>query len=459
MCGIIGGFTTDIDRGVQALIHRGRDAQATMQVGTIAFGHTRLAILDLDPRSNQPFQYKDVTLVFNGEIWNYVSVRDDLIAQGYTFQTTGDTEVVAAALSCWGLDALLRLNGMFAIAWTTDGETLYLARDRFGEIPLHIAKQRPFLFASELKGLIALGAHPKSFADIDPGHYAVVTSRGIQQRPYYTPPIQPALVSLDHAAQRLYTLLDQAVTERTISDVPVCTLLSGGIDSSVIAYFAKRVFPNLVAYTAVYNKTSQDLKAARLVAEALDIPLVEVPVPVPSTQDLAQTIRCIEMPYKAQVEIGWACVKLAEAIRSDGYKVVFSGEGSDELWASYGFSYHALQKQDWHVYRRDLFLTQGRKNFPRSNKIFMSQTIECRLPFLNPSLVEYALSLPMQAVQDGKSRPKAVLQRAFEGRLPDLITKRAKVAFQDGMGLKDAIERDFPNPKMLYEAEYGKLYG
>src|SRR5262249_35566821 len=141
MCGIVGGFIPDVRRGVQALLHRGPDAQGTARVGDIALGHTRLAVLDPDPRSNQPFTYGKVRLVFNGEVWNYAEVRRELPALGSVFATAGDTEVVAAALDRWGPAALGKLNGMFALAWTTDGEVLHLARDRFGEVPLHVAKQ------------------------------------------------------------------------------------------------------------------------------------------------------------------------------------------------------------------------------------------------------------------------------------------------------------------------------
>lgn len=458
MCGIVGGYGDKVEQGVAALLHRGPDAQALIKVGKLTLGHTRLAILDLDPRSNQPFIYGKVTLVFNGEIWNYRQVRADLETLGLAFHTTGDTEVVAAALEAWGVNALPRLNGMFAIGWTMDGETLYLARDRFGEIPLHVAKQKPFYFASEKKALLAMGVHPKSIDDIGPGCYAVVTPGGWQHVPYYDAPITPHPIRREAAAPRLFSLIQQGATERAISDVPVCTLLSGGIDSSAIAYFLRQSVPGLVAYTAVYDPRSQDLRNARLIAQELGIELREVLVPLPTPADLGRVIECIEMDYKAQVEIGWPCLKLAEAMQADGFKVTFSGEGSDELWASYGFAYHALQTQDWHVYRKDLFLSQARKNFVRCNKIFMAHSIECRLPFLHPPLVEFALSLTQTAVQNGKAHPKAVIQDAFAGKLPDVVTRRPKVAFQDGMGIKDAIERVLPNPKRFYATEYHRLY-
>src|SRR5690606_20503727 len=104
-------------------------------------------------------------------------------------------------------------------------------------------------------------------------------------------------------------------------------------------------------------------------------------------------IQTIEQPFKAQIEIGWACLHLARQIAADGYRVTYSGEGSDELWASYGFAYHGIQQHGWYDYRRDLFLDQARKNFVRCNKIFMAASVECRLPFLSTPLVEYALSL------------------------------------------------------------------
>lgn len=458
MCGIVGGFTNSIELGVKALLHRGPDAQAVIQIGGLVLGHSRLAILDLDERSNQPFVYGQTTLVFNGEIWNYQALREELKGEGCRFKTTGDTEVLAAALDRWGVDALPKVNGMFAIAWTQDGETVYLARDRFGEIPLHIAKQCPFYFASELKALLALNAHPKSFDDIQPGHYAKVTKKGLQSISYYDISTAPAQVDKEAAASQLYNLLQNGTTERAISDVPVCTLLSGGIDSAIVASFLSQQVDDLVAYTAVYNPKSQDLQNARLVAKFLGIELREIYVPQPTTSDLSRVIQHIEMPYKAQIEIGWPCLKLAEAIQADGFKVTFSGEGSDELWASYGFAYHALQTQDWHQYRKDLFLSQARKNFVRCNKIFMTHSIECRLPFLHPPLVDYAISLPQNIVQDGRSRPKDILQKAFVGHLPDKITKRAKVAFQDGMGIKKAIEQVISNPRRFYNVEFSRLY-
>src|SRR5262249_19710798 len=147
MCGLAGGFVGEgvVRCGLAALRHRGPDATGVAALDRLTLGHVRLAILDLDPRSDQPFRYGRVTLSYNGELWNFAPVRAELQARGGRFATAGDTEVVAAALDRWGPEALPRLQGMFALAWTTDGEILHLARDRFGEVPLHVAVQRPFL--------------------------------------------------------------------------------------------------------------------------------------------------------------------------------------------------------------------------------------------------------------------------------------------------------------------------
>lgn len=459
MCGIVGGYSDRVAQGVAALRHRGPDCQDMVAIGGATLGHTRLSIIDIGSRSDQPFRYGDITLVFNGEIWNYKSLKTDLEKLGDRFTTLGDTEVLAAAINRWGTDALQKLDGMFACAWVYDGSQIFLARDKYGEIPLHIAKQKPFLFASEIKALLAMEAYPMSVTDIPPGSYAIASKKGIQLHQYYDIPMVKRDASLSQSSRELIPLVSSGVAERSISDVPVCTLLSGGIDSACVAYHLKKQIPGIVAYTAVFNPKSRDLRCAREVARALGMDLIEVKIPMPTADDLSSVIGAIEMDYKAQVEIGWACLKLAERMQSDGFRVTFSGEGSDELWASYGFAYHALKTQDWHQYRKNLFLSQSRKNFVRCNKIFMAHSIECRLPFLHFPLVEYAISLPRSAVQDGKSKPKAIIQNAYKGILPDSVASRPKVAFQDGLGLKEAISRSLVNPKAFYSSEFRKIYG
>jgi asparagine synthase (glutamine-hydrolysing) len=460
MCGIAGAFTPAIRAAGALLAHRGPDAEGTVTQGLLTLVHRRLAVLDPDPRSDQPFTYGAVTLAYNGECWNYRELRAELEREGCRFRTSGDTEVVAAALSRWGEAALPRLNGMFALAWTQDGgETVRVARDRFGEVPVYVGYRadRGAAFASERKVLRVLGWRGQ--VPVGPGEvWTLSPGTAPTRRRYHEQSARPGRIDRGAAARHLGELLAASCGERAISDVKVSTLLSGGIDSAAVALLLKDHVPGLVAYTAVMDPRSPDLKAAREVARFLSLTLVEVPVSRPTPADLSEVVRVIEMPSKAQVEIGWACMALARAMQVDRVKVTFSGEGSDELWASYGFSYHALKTKDWHAYRRDLFLGQAERNFARCNKVFMAYGIECRLPFLNPNLVSFALSLPREAVQDGSARPKAVLQDAFQGLLPERVTRRPKAAFQDALGLKAAIAATLPRPERFYRAEHARFY-
>lgn len=454
MCGLIGGIGVPRERALDAVAHRGPDARGAVAVGPYWLGHTRLAVLDLDARSDQPFAYGSVTLSYNGELWNHDELRAELRLLGRSFATPGDTEVVAAALDEWGVGALARMNGMFALAWVGRDGVLRLARDRYGEVPLHYVAGAAFAFSSELKGLQALGARAP-YADVGPGEVVSVAADGSSASSrWYDAPCLPVDVTLDDAAARLRVLVVEGAQARAISDVPVCTLLSGGIDSAAVAWALARVVPDLTAFVAVMDPKSPDVRAARETAEAIGIRLIEVAVAPPTPEDLARVVRVVEMPFKAQVEIGWACCALADEVGRRGFKVVFSGEGSDELWASYGFAYHALQREDWHAYRKRLFLDQARKNFARCNKVFMSRGVECRLPFLHPPLVEHALSLPRAAVQVGKSRLKAVMQEAFRGVLPARVVDRQKLAFQDGLGLKAAVAAVIHDPRRYYQSEF-----
>lgn len=426
-----------------AMSHRGPDARGVTSFGSVVLGHARLAILDLDQRSNQPFEYASGALTYNGELWNYRGLRSELEVLGHSFRTSGDTEVLAAALCEWGEDALLRLNGMFAFAWF-DGSSVLLSRDRFGEVPLHVGWRADgaFCFASELRGLAALGAEGGLM--VPPGERMIWRDGQLDISRWHVQGCTPT-EHLDPAGA-LHREVWLSVRERAISDVPVCVMLSGGIDSGVIASCLSREVRGLVAFTAYNDARSSDLRGARSVAEHLGIELREVFVPVPSSTDLDQAAQVIESrASRVQVELAWHCMQLAEAIREGGFKVAFSGEGSDELFASYGMSHFGIVKHGWHEYRRNLFLAQAFKNFPRCNKVFLWSGVEVRLPFLHPALVDLILSMSMDEVEHDARRKsgrrqKAVLRHAFASELPERVVWSPKVPFQVGTGIRAMIE-------------------
>lgn len=460
MCGIIGGFDIpQIEKGLQSIIHRGPDNQSIIQTDNIYFGHVRLSIIDTSSDSNQPFVYGSTTMIFNGTIWNYRELKDELNIET---KTSGDTEVLCALLDKYGIEGLNKVEGMFSIAFTQGDGSITIVRDRHGEVPLHYSLMTgifpSFSFCSEIKGLLAIGENGKTIKMLEPGSFIKVRSDySVEEGYWYN--IKEHIVDTstwDFDTSKIYirSSISKGSYERTISDVPVACLLSGGIDSAITTLITSQHIPNLVTYTAVHDENSKDLRSAREVAKYLGVELREVKVSPPSVDDINDVINTIEMPYKAQVEIGYPCVQLARRIHEDGFKVIMSGEGSDELWASYGMSYHGIKDKGWTNYRIELFGSQHRKNFSRCNKIFMKYGIECRLPFLNTQLVENALGLSQDKVWDGKSRPKAILQEAFRGELPDNIIDRKKVAFQDGMGIKSLYEDVVENPKTYYITQY-----
>lgn len=439
MCGIIGAYRQDIKEGLEALKHRGPDFRFQFQLGSFNFGHARLSILDPEVRSNQPFLFRNSILVYNGELWNYKELRTELQNIGYEFTTTGDTEVVSIALHHWGIDALERFNGMFALGWT-NGDECYLARDRFGEVPLYFIRQ-PFFFASERKALLKYGINN---AELFPaGHYfeydAVNPILENVALPYYSVSNNPIQYSkVDDVYSKLEKLLLDAVEERTIADVPICTLLSGGIDSSLITAILSKSYKDLVAYTAVFNEKSSDLKFARMLAKELNVKLVEVKINSPTLEDIEDTIWCIESPLKTQVEIAYPCIKLAQAIKSDGFKVTFSGDGSDEMFGSYRFAYYGIKEHGYKNYVRKLYSSLSYKNYIRNNKAFMAHGVEVRLPFANRQLVEYCLNWPEEFYNS--KNEKMILKSSMKNILPDYITKRHKIGFQDGLGIKSAFK-------------------
>jgi asparagine synthase (glutamine-hydrolysing) len=488
VCGLIAApAEVNLAEGLAAIAHRGPDAWRLICEDGISMGHARLAVQDLSRAAEQPFAWGPVTLAFNGELFNAPQLKAILLARDpeLVLRTTGDTEVLAIALAVLGPQrALPLLNGMFAVAWadTREPGRLFAARDRFGEVPLHVhgpvmgswppgkaprgTGWGPVIVASELKAFRAMGlkTRPHEIMDVPPGHWLTLDREGLAGCRAFADPVIPEPAKRTPALGapgRLRAALETAARRRAVADIPVCTLLSGGIDSAVIALELKALFPGLVAYTAVMDPGSPDLRAAREVAAELGISLREVIVPSPSATDLARVVDVIEMPFKAQVEIGWPCLHLAEAMARDGFRVTYSGEGADELFGSYGFSEFGIRAKGWDGYRRDIIAAQAIRNFPRVNKAFAAHGVEARLPFLDPGVVYLVMAMDRETVQSANSASgrKAVLQRAYQGDLPERILRRGKLAFQDGLGMREAAASAVHDPQRFYRAEYRRAYG
>jgi len=449
MCGIIGGYAAwsfDVAARLDLIRHRGPDGSGVCTIGPATHGHVRLSLLDLTDASAQPFRYGDAVLSFVGEIWNYRAVRAELEAQGVAFRTTGDTEVLAAALATWGDAALSRLEGMFAFAWSTPDRHI-LVRDRFGKVPLYVSRRGgAFAWASERKGLgrewPATALPPGTLLDLATGQVSA----------WYA---LPRTVADDRP---LIEVLEAGVRARLVADAPLCCLISGGLDSSLVLMLARRHKPDVVAYTAVLDQGSLDLRAARRLCREQQVRLIEVPVRAPTSQSLADAARVIEINSKAQIEIAALCIPLARAIAGDGFKACLSGEAADELFGGYGSLCIKGSKADdagWRALRIAQLEKMARGNFVRCNKAFMAAGVECRLPFMERALVERVLSMPKRACPPGKR----ALKQAAAGVIPPWIISRPKDTFQGASGMADAAARAVAYPAAFYRAEIMTQFG
>ncbi|HUB08463.1 MAG TPA: asparagine synthase (glutamine-hydrolyzing) [Myxococcales bacterium] len=381
MCGIAGRVNRDRDHLVDAralaamsrlMVHRGPDGEGSWLDGRVGLCHRRLAIVDRKS-GVQPMQNEDgsVWLVYNGEIYNHVALREELVALGHVFRTSSDTEVIVHGYEAWGRDVLPRLLGMFAFAlWDRRQETLLLARDRLGIKPLYYCLAGDDLvFASEAKALfcqpdvpceadpdarLAFLEHryvpgPKTAFQgvhrLQPGQRLVFADGRVRvERWWDVAPVAAAPTHPDEAAHELLDLFSDAVERRLMGEVPVGVFLSGGIDSSAVAWAMSRArgAAPLRSYAVGFPGEGEggELGYARLVAQALGTEHREVLVtPQAFEAFLPRLVWHLDEPVGDS-----ACVPLfhlAEAARAD-VTVVLSGEGSDELLAGYPIYWRML---------------------------------------------------------------------------------------------------------------------
>ena len=450
MCGLAGGIGVKpglVEQMLERIAHRGPDGRGIVESGPVVHGHVRLALVDLTSASAQPFRRGGSVLSFNGEVWNFCELRADLEAAGDAFSTTGDTEVLAAWLSRFGLARLAEIDGMFAFAFSDAVGGHWLVRDSFGKVPLYVARVAGgYLWASERK---AFPPRIKPIA-VPPGHVFDLTTGRFSA--WYRAPAGQATTASDVLA-----LLRRGVIKRLSADAPVCCLISGGLDSSLVLALAVKERPDVVAFTAVFDERSSDLASARRLCKQFGVRLIEVPVAV-DTDAVARAIRSIEIPSKAQIEIAVLCIPLAQRIYAEGFRACLSGEAADELFGGYGnFCIKASKLRDDQIpaLRREQLAKMARGNFVRCNKAFMAAGVECRLPFMEQELVERAVTLGKVASPTGKK----LLKEAARGLLPAWIINRVKDTFQGASGVSEALAGMIASPTIFYNAELRSTFG
>ena len=392
MCGIAGlagDFVPGlVERMNAAQAHRGPDGSGIFERPElqIALGHVRLAVLDLSDFAAQPMCSPDgrYVLVYNGEIYNFAELKRDLAGRGLRPSSSGDTEVLLRGLMRWGSRFVERLNGMFAFAlWDNSERELLLVRDPLGVKPLYYAQPKPgsLIFASEIK---AICAHPaiarepdfqtiqqhlafchscsdrtavRGIKRLEPGTILrwKASTRQLQLTRYWEPGFAVANDSTrQENRERLRAVVESATARQLVSDVPVGSFLSGGLDSSLITAIASRGFPRsdpfrsyTVSIARKFNRLDQahdDLPYARGLAELLGLSFQEIQI-APQVADLLPTlVRQMDEPLADPAVI--SCYLVSQLARQRGTKVLLSGQGADELFGGYP-RYRALRSLRW----------------------------------------------------------------------------------------------------------------
>jgi asparagine synthase (glutamine-hydrolysing) len=371
MCGILGHYRFEagaplppsFDRLIDTLAHRGPDDRTYWEDDRFAFGHRRLSIIDL-AGGRQPMSTEDGELVvtYNGEIYNYLELRQELTARGCRFATDSDTEVLLHGYREWGAGVVSRLIGMFAFGLADRRRReLFLARDRFGEKPLlYVDGAAGVTFASELTPLgivvgdrreldresfgryLCLNYVPgdatllRQVKRVPPGSWRRYASGGrVETQTYFTPPDPSDVRELDmtDAVRELEMLLDESVRLTLRSDVPVGLFLSAGIDSSLVARSAARAGRLSRAFCLGFDEESySEVAGAAATARHLDVPLTTVTLTPQVFDDFFEIVRHADEPMADSSAMAvWTLSR--EAARH--VKVVLSGDGGDELFGGY----------------------------------------------------------------------------------------------------------------------------
>jgi len=372
MCGIAGILQFDnrlvshemLRRMSDIQSHRGPDADGFFVDGNIGMAHRRLSIIDLST-GHQPMSNAagTLTIVFNGEIYNYIELRDELKSSGHAFRTNSDTEVILAAYEEWGISCQSRLNGMWAFAiWDTASRTLFLSRDRIGEKPLHYCQHGgAFLFSSEIKGILqygvpqvpsfellelylTLGYIPaphtfyKNIFKLRPGHCLIVKDGKLSDKEYWSFPQHPEEEMLENEGQvfeKFDCLLRDSVRLRMRSDVPFGAFLSGGLDSaSIVALMSGNTSLPVNTFTIGFDQKEYDERAlARMVAEEYKTSHHEYTVePGQFDESLQNTLFHYDEPFGDSSAIPTSYVS---RFTSEHVKMALTGDGGDEVLSGY----------------------------------------------------------------------------------------------------------------------------
>lgn len=483
MCGIIGAFDL---KGRSSIIrplvlkmskkvrHRGPDWSGVFSNDQVILSHERLAIVD--PKSGrQPLLNKEENLVLaiNGEIYNHQQLKKNY--PDYNFLTELDSEVILALYQEKGANFIEELNGIFAFClYDIENDSYFIARDHIGIIPLYLGwdEEGTLFVASELKALEEVCVRYEEFK---PGHY-IYSKEGQQMQRWYKRDWEDYENVKDNPADLdvLRKGLEDAVHRQLMSDVPYGVLLSGGLDSSIIAavtkkFASKRIesedkeaawYPQLHSF-AVGLKGSPDLIAAQKAADHIGTVHHEINFTIQEGLDAVRdVIYHLETYDVTTIRASTPMYLLARVIKSMGIKMVLSGEGSDELFGGYLYFHKAPDARSFHEETVRKIGKLHLYDCLRANKSMSAWGIEARVPFLDKEFMDIAMTFnPEEKMAKNGRMEKWNLRKTFESYLPESIVWRQKEQFSDGVGynwidtLKEQANQKVSNEELINARE------
>lgn len=511
MCAILGVLKKDFDKYLfkdmlELMNNRGKDSTGYYFENGISLGHKRLAIRDIE-KGHQPMLYKDYIIVYNGEIYNTDEIKSKLETLGYTFDTTSDTEVILKGYAEYKKKILDKLEGIFAFAiYNKKNKELFIARDRFGVKPLFYAKKKnsfifssmikpilksnivkPILTKKELANLLSLGPSRKSgsgiFKDIyelRPAHYLIYKNNKVKIKRYWKLKSHKCTDTFEEAKVKVYKLLSESIKRQMVSDTPIATLLSGGLDSSLItAITALNSKDRLTTYSIDYEDNSKYFKKNNFTVSE-DRHYIEVMSKAFNTNHKFKTIKQKDVvslledtlnlrDYPGMTDIDSSLYWFSKEIAKK-HKVILSGEVADEIFGGYPWFYRnelnnyfpwinninyrqnllnknikinlskTLKKEykrmikelslkdRFNKYKRLFYINMTHfmtTLLDRKDRMTMGATIEARVPFADTKLIEYLWNLPFSyKYKDNKE--KYLLRSAFKDIIPDEVLYRKK---------------------------------
>ncbi|HET9079802.1 MAG TPA: asparagine synthase-related protein [Trebonia sp.] len=417
-------------------------------------GTQRLKIVDRE-RAIQPWSSADGrwTVCYNGEVYNFRSLRSELAALGHVLRSDSDTEVVLEAFLEWREGAVHRLRGEFAFAIVDKvTDQVYFARDPLGVKPLYWSRHAGHLYAaSELKALVPARGR---IHEIAPGHHGW---GGPAQDPATTAYVDllsmgngdEPVEDVDEASRQVRAMLEDSIRVRVDTDLTVGVILSGGLDSTLTLLHVRDMHPDCVAFT-IGTPDSEDVSYARRVARDLGVPheIIELTPGDIRLPDVREAIRMSELTEYGDVINAVISRLLFARVHSRGVKVVLCGDGSDELFGGYDMYQQPDPGLRQRIFQHKLH-NLGRTELQRVDRTSMGQGVEVRVPFLDLSLVRLAMRLPIGLkLRDGQE--KWILRHAFADILPSYVRQRPKNPLSHSSGLHERVR--------LYRSQFPRIY-